>query len=156
MSKKMRSGIGNWTHADCLWSCLGSYAEASHEMKTETICFIFDYVLQQRNSNGGQFAGHSGDRHSSKGHQDIVHFVWVCVCAMCLAGLLEDRSAFSAWLCSLISSRRRHFPCRASHLTGPAQRSLGPPAPAIEPPPPALPPRLKCVACFSLSLHEKG
>lgn len=34
-------------------------------------------------------AGHSEDNQSSKGHEDIVHFVWVkcvCICVTCLAG----------------------------------------------------------------------
>lgn len=51
-------------------------------------------------------AGQSGDTQSSRGHKDIVHFVWlkcVCVCVTCRAGWLEDRSTFSHSNRSLIS-----------------------------------------------------
>lgn len=51
-------------------------------------------------------AGQSGGTQSSRGHEDIVHFVWlkcVCVYVTCRAGWLEDRSTFPHSNWSLIS-----------------------------------------------------
>ncbi|MEQ2241377.1 hypothetical protein ILYODFUR_024631 [Ilyodon furcidens] len=103
---------------DHIW--VHSYAEAFQELSSETISLFVRMCSQKRISNGGPLAGHCGDKNSSKGRQDIVHFVWVkcvCICATCLTGLLDDRSTFSAWLCSLISS---DFPRGVPQLTGPA------------------------------------